>query len=199
MTTCRWKQKDKNVTFIHIPKSGGTSIYKQIGGTPKTITVKVDNRYKTDKHADLYKMRKELGELGFTFTVVRNPWDRMVSAYHYYKRAGHRPPADFPKNFNQYILNYDWSTIAKPQSDYFDVVDYILRFENLGEDFVRMCKVHGIKTKGAGLPRVNRSFHKHYSEYYTDAAMMKVQKEFSKDIRRFGYQYEEDRLSLQRA
>ena len=58
--------------FIHINKTGGSSIELALGYSPehKTAVVK----------------RKELGKGAwkklFSFTIVRNPWDRAVSHYH---------------------------------------------------------------------------------------------------------------------
>ena len=60
--------------FIHIPKTGGTSIE----------SIFIDNANIKDVNGK-HDMVSDIGSVFlkkyFTFTFVRNPWDRMVSYY----------------------------------------------------------------------------------------------------------------------
>jgi hypothetical protein len=79
-----------------------------------------------------------------TFCVVRNPFARMVSIY-YDKWEGYKGAnRNDPKTLNSFIQNMTATESkhinSRPQVDYvYDrdkkVVDHILKFENLGEDF----------------------------------------------------------------
>ena len=90
--------------FVHIPKTGGTSLALAlearamaddvlIGDTPKAIKrrrrrlrgLETSGRlWKHSRLADIEGLvtREQMAEY-FTFTLVRNPWDRMVSYYHW--------------------------------------------------------------------------------------------------------------------
>ena len=59
--------------FIHIPKCGGTSI-------ERFFKMKLPRQ---GAHLNLkyYKKNTENYETYFKFTIVRNPWDKMVSEY----------------------------------------------------------------------------------------------------------------------
>lgn len=76
---------DKKVLFIHIPKCGGTHI--EAGITPG-----VDWHARGEKHLSLKQSVQAYGEAAvrdcFRFSVVRNPFARVVSAYLYYQRHG---------------------------------------------------------------------------------------------------------------
>jgi len=66
--------------FIHIPKNGGTSINK----TLRNRKLKYYERYVHERPT----FHREYWDKYFTFTFVRNPWDRAVSAFFYgYKFA----------------------------------------------------------------------------------------------------------------
>lgn len=70
-----------------------------------------------------------------------------------------------------------------------DDVDYIGRFENIKEDFKFVCNKIKINTKE--LPHINKTNHKHYSEYYNEETRQIVSELYKEDIKRFGYQFEE--------
>ena len=62
----------RKVIFIHIPKTAGISIYNMM-------------RYSGSQN---HKTRLDYEEDYFSVRVVRNPWDRLVSAYSYVKNGG---------------------------------------------------------------------------------------------------------------
>ena len=70
--------KDNKSAFIHIPKSAGNSFSTGLYG--------IVNGHHTA--FDYYKDNKKEWEKLFSFTVVRNPLDRFLSAYNFLKNNG---------------------------------------------------------------------------------------------------------------
>ena len=78
-----WDVEKKYIKrFTHPPKCGGTTVEKALGMN------KLPNKY---KHASLKVIYNKLTDLGYNpdefykFSITRNPWDRLVSWYHFIK------------------------------------------------------------------------------------------------------------------
>jgi len=188
-----------NALFIHVPKSAGRSVVrglfdvKSVEHAPASWYQQLD----PDKF-DRY----------FKFTFVRNPWDRAVSAYTYLCKGGSEASADdrywakFVREFNSFddfVCNWmdeetiDRNALFTPQvtflNDIFGQVnmDFIGRFENLGEGFNTVATKLNIK---AQLPHLNQSRSKPYQAFYTAKSRAIVERLYARDIARFDYQFE---------
>jgi len=151
-----------NYVFIHVPKTGGTSVRHALGMTLGANHLSASQLY------DLYPHL--CGR--FSFAFVRNPWDRMVS----YWSIG-RPWRDR-------VL--DWS--LPPQVQYLDApIDFVGRYESLASDFDVVCQSLGIRTPV--LPHLLASERGHYREYYDDDLAAAVADRYAEDIARFGYTF----------
>ncbi len=105
--------RGRKYIFVHIPKTGGTAMALAlearakaddilVGDTPKAIRRRgrlkgVQTAGRLWKHSTLADAegmitRDEMAEM-FTFTLVRNPWDRMVSYYHWLQAQTFSHPA----------------------------------------------------------------------------------------------------------
>ena len=98
------------------------------------------------------------------------------------------------QSFNDFIL---WQTnnpyIYHTQSEFlFDrngkqMVDFIGRFENLQEDFNKICR--DLNIDQIQLPKTNTSQHDHYRLYYSDETRDIIAKSFKTDIENFKYEF----------
>jgi RNA recognition motif-containing protein len=134
--------------------------------------------------------------------VVRNPWERVVSAWAYEKinplkrflrpRPLQESPSfdEFVRNLSSYsIRDNSWFTWATPQKEWIpNGATYILRFETLEEDFKQIQTLFGCS---APLQHVNKSNHIDYRTYYTPETQAIVADIFKEDIELFGYAFTE--------
>jgi sulfotransferase famil protein len=193
----------KNFLFIHIPKTAGNSI--QIALAPYADDVVVPriapSRHVKDisdaqgllvynkdlgvsKHPPLRKYKRKLGDRFqsfFVFTVIRNPFDRAISALAF--RKGNLKEKPTMEDFIP----------QKPQSFFVTIDDKVavenfIRFENLQEDFDRICEKVGIPIQT--LPHKNASDRGHYSDYYTDETRRFIAEKYAQDLENFGYRFD---------
>ncbi|HEX5315710.1 MAG TPA: sulfotransferase family 2 domain-containing protein [Candidatus Kapabacteria bacterium] len=197
----------KRFLFVHIPKTAGNSIQSTLRDYSEDQLVALrkeqdgierfglrNPNYKIKKHSKLCEYRDALGNEQFRglykFTCVRNPWDRMVS---YYFTPTQSPETWDRKGFQEIISKAvsvaDYLRLDRNEEDPFANVNYIIRFENLADDFRTVCGTLGISP--ATLPRYNRSSREHYSKYYDDELRELVRMQFAAEIERFGYTFEQ--------
>jgi hypothetical protein len=197
----------KRFLFVHIPKTAGNSIQTILRhySEDEIVALRAEQdgierfglrnpNYKIKKHSTLAEYRAALGEARFRdlykFTCVRNPWDRMVS---YYFGTTQLVETWDRKEFKKLILKAlsvsDYLRLDKSEADSFGNVDYIMRFENLADDFRVVCARLGIPD--APLPQYNRSNREHYSKYYDAELCELIRNRFAPEIDRFGYAFEE--------
>ena len=159
-----------NLIFIHIPKTAGTSIEYSLDFKPK-IKDNLKNCLKkwygnvNGYELDHSTMKFLMENCNFynkdylSFSVVRNPYERLVSEYNYCKQNKSRfikntnTFRDFvhelKNNFN-FVLNNEEKQHHKishylPQYKFTHInekckIDYIIRFENLNDDWNNFCK-----------------------------------------------------------
>jgi hypothetical protein len=196
----------KRFLFIHIPKTAGNSIQSIVSDYSEDELVALRSeqdgierfglrnpKYKIKKHSTLAEYNAALGEVQFgdlyKFTCVRNPWDRMVSLYFTPTQdIGAWDRKKFRKVISKAVPVADYLRLDKGEKDPFDNVDYIMRFENLTDDFRTVCGTLGISPMT--LPQYNRSSREHYSKYYDDELRELVCARFAAEIERFGYIFE---------
>lgn len=197
--------------FVHINKCAGQSIRRALPrGTRGHNTIQ--------HYFELCERQGRDPASYFKFTFVRNPWDKIVSFYHYHRRRDWELfpwPADDAPDFNAFVqrmfvdddgaLAYEIfkarsgdSTHRLRLSNSLDwvsspdgkvLVDFIGRVENLQADFDQVCDRIGIRRRQ--LPHVNRSSHTPYWEYYDDASREIVADRFRRDLEYFGYRFGE--------
>ncbi len=178
-----------NFIFIHINKTGGSSIEKAL---------KIPFEHKTALEK-IEEIGREQWESKLAFTVVRNPWDKVVSHYHYRVQTNQTDLGVRPVGFKDWVrltygnkdpFYYDIPKMFMPQSDWITdhdgqiIVEFICRFENLNDDFNHVCKKLG---KTVSLPHIKASKRGHYRDYYDEETVEIVARWFKKDIKTFAY------------
>lgn len=209
----------RKYVFVHIPKTGGTSLALAlegramkddilIGDTPKAKRRKgrlrdVQTRGRLWKHSTLADIDGlvSLAQLDalFAFTLVRNPWDRAVSYYHWLQTQSFEHSAvalSRSHDFEGFITHP--STMAAfqrtPAISYLTRADgseqtaLCIRLEYLMQDAEPLFDHLGFRLD---LPHENRSDRRvDYRSYYSDQSAEAVAKSCAADIARFGYRFD---------
>ena len=218
--------------FVHVPKTAGQSVEQffmdRLGLDWDADRDKVllgdndDPTRGTEKLAHLSALeyldcgfieRDEFERL-FKFSFVRNPFERIVSEYRYRNYFQHR-------SFRDFVLNKlpepgwdDKYRHVMPQSDLICsedgrlLMDFVGKFENLQQDFNRVCEHFGFED--TALPHVNSSDKRSrelrrgiknflrrndesglrtYVEFYDDETRDYVAQLYRSDIEMFDYSF----------
>lgn len=185
-----------NTYFVHIPKTGGTSVSRYL-----------------NRGAEHYTARDKIAEIGedawlqsFRFSLVRNPFDRAVALWAWRRmRTNHPSHTDkpFPKwaaeQFSGDPVYYELNGKTRKELETADrfmpqvyyicgpdgslSVNAVFRYEHLGQNF-------------PGIAWINRSDRsRDWVKYYDKASVQAVQRFFADDLEMFRYEYDPDILA----
>lgn len=194
--------KESRSIFVHTPKTAGTSIGQAIygrwvGHVPLSRFAAFDRR----RFSKFFK-----------FAFVRNPWDRLLSAFAHLKGYGEPTAAveqrwaerylGETETFEQFVLKLrqekfravivndahfrsqlDW--ICLPASRRI-AVDYLGRFDTLATDFGEIAERLNVSNE---LLKLNQTKRPPYRDAYSKEMRSIVEQIFREDISRLGYDF----------
>ncbi len=188
------KGESKDFVFIHINKTAGTSIIKVIG--------KPFRKHLTAKEI-IKTIGQEKWDNAYKFTVVRNPWDKVVSQYKHNIKMNSNNMAKKHIEFKDWVSStygekkdpkyYGRPQMFLPQVEWlkdFDGkidIEKIIRFENLNEGINDVFKTLNIEHQ---LPHVNKTHKSNYKDFYDTETKNIISEWFHEDIAVFGYSFD---------
>ena len=206
--------------FVHIPKTGGTALTLALearaarddvilSDTPKGRARRrwvrgvaaAGRLWKHSTLADIRGLASDEEIAGFfTFTLVRNPWDRMVSYHRWLRGQRFAHPAVAlarATDFAGFLAApaTQAALVRHPYASYVTTAageercDLFLRLEHFRDD-VGALEAH-LGFPLPALPLANTSARdRDWRGYYTDAAAETVARLCAADIARFGYRFD---------
>lgn len=193
---------EQKCIFVHITKCAGISVSRSLFGNLGGGHLRIP-------HYQLIFNKYDFEEF-FKFTFVRNPWDRLVSAFLFLKKGGANkadrcwaeknlsPFSDFHAFVTNWVDRRNVNTwkhfvpqykfLCQPGSQT-PIVDFIGYFENLSEDF---AYVQNRLQRHSSLQHLNKTEggKRDYREYYTEATRKIVADVYREDIDIFSYNFD---------
>lgn len=197
--------KSHNCIFVHIPKTGGTSIVTWL-----------ENNFEVDKkskHCSNDTALEFWPNSEWSFAVVRNTWARLASSYTYQiqyytnrlnlinQGKAKKPHKHFwqkdtvehilqelDKGFEYYLTQFDNPLDLDLQTSYINGVDYILRLENIDNDFKQIQEKLNCYY---ALPLKNTSSKTDYRTFYNSKTKDWVAENYAEEIEKFKYRFED--------
>ena len=181
--------------FLHIPRTGGHYISEKLGAY-------IINE-KRHTLPDFYKQRYgRIWDQYYKFTFVRNPWDRVVSAW---SRIIAKKEKWFDcnqlkndqyfgdviyRNFQEFLKGKFWfDTHFNPQMKWIIYpLDFIGKYENLDNDLKKVFNDNNIEWSDDG--HLYKSYHRPYKEYYNENTLHIIKSVYLEEIKIFRYTFE---------
>lgn len=211
---------------MHVPKTAGNSwasslvipgelVQKELNcyscvlrTEPRLLFTIIGHERRVPGYVTLEQHLKRTPHRSFVVAFVRNPFDRLVSAFFHLQRGGlnelDRVDADnytriYGDNFASFVRNELVSEAPsalsqihfRPQRDWLIdqkgqlLVDFLGRFETIEADADRLAEMLGFRANQ--MPRLNLGRHAPYYDLYDADTQAIVARAYRKDFEIFGY------------
>jgi hypothetical protein len=184
--------------FIHVPKCAGVSMSRALFGNLAGGHRKIDTYRLVFNRAEFTSY--------FKFAFVRNPWDRLVSAFFYLKNGGFEKSdhtwleeqlggiSDFDSFVRRGLALPEVLSVAlfRPQTHYIcsdgePALDFIGHFESLEHDFRFVQQRLGCRRPLQTLNESRRA--RDYRDYYSAETRQIVADVYRDDLNALGYRF----------
>lgn len=189
-------------TMIHIhpPRTGGTALYlsKPINywSLYHNSLRSIEKHYTIQDYLYLYSYAPDN-----VIWTVRNPFDRLVSMYCFFKYQQKYIEWSWYSTFNEFLKEVIEDTIVfpisrKPNLLSLSQISFITsdgsdNINNIVGSNIKQARFENIKMIAKVLPS-NRPF-KHYSKYYKDWQIRAIEDKYCTDLEYLGYSFEDKR------
>jgi hypothetical protein len=192
---------NNKLIFVHLEKTGGTSIEKKltnldwwwVGQYPL-----LKNLYKYDngnmKHLSLSMSKifyKNFYDNYKKFIIVRHPYTLFVSKYFHFNR-NKKIDKISKKDIINLIKNSNTRWNIKKLHEFTgdkENYDYVIKFENLSEDYRDMCKKFNINKNYYELPHLYNSSYNKKKDFLSKEAKEAIRDYSNVYARIFGYDF----------
>jgi hypothetical protein len=135
---------------------------------------------------------QELWNSYFKFCAVRDPFDKLVSAFHYFMPDAEKitKPSNLKQEFEKWLLTSELPLDRNKYTiDGEFCMDAIIRYEHLAEDMRRVCERLAVDFDMAELPTLKRGGRpkRALTDYYTKTSAETVKRLFQFELEHFGY------------
>ncbi|WP_299680945.1 sulfotransferase family 2 domain-containing protein [uncultured Dokdonia sp.] len=186
--------KKKKTIFIHIHRTGGSSMISLLKkALPNQVDIIAQHGNASTMEGKLLQKYPDY----FIFSMVRNPWDRILSWYSLVHKFDVQDIATERLRFEEYMISIAQDdgndSFLFNQLDYFENAIHtiqditIYRYEHYENEVQKIAKQLDIHIQE--IPRVNNTKAKKYSDYYTEKSKALVAEKCARDIDYFGYSF----------
>lgn len=199
--------------FVDVPRTSSTSIKAELGahfgpayGKANVIEGEHASAQLFRDHIPARVMRDMLGATSwdqiYTFGMVRNPWDRILSLYHYVRKRGRIPQDwDFPTYVRRLVdadsttPHFSFHGFRRSAADYLTdesgtlLVDDVLRFEDRAAGLARVGARIGLPELGQLHLQSAGKAQGSYRDAYDEETRDLIAQRYASDIAMFGYQF----------
>jgi hypothetical protein len=202
---------DKKFIFVHIPKTGGSSIEKDllsffdekifVNGNETTVNKNIknpiENSFNSFKHATAIELQEEYGvekwNSFFKFSVIRKAEDRLISLYFWKQKNRKYNKSSFISETLPHLdkTNPDegkralW-TINKYVCDYDDnfILDKLIDFNDFSFEYTNLLK-NDLNINIINNSHINKSTPNGIENYYEDTELIEMIREVYKKENKF--------------
>lgn len=205
--------KPRPFIFVHIPRTGGTSVENAMlmalmrKHRPNDVDKKTRDALWANpiKPPNQWRMHASLNTLHavfdvnrhWSFTIVRNPWDWVLSCIRWSHGVGlpeWKETRDLKARIKDYCFTPYRLGIYKTQLEYITVmgqiaVNYIAHYEELEKEFDWICRHLNFPKIVLPHDQKSRSTDDDYRNHYDEESAEWVAERFKDDIAAFNYSF----------